>query len=213
MDVLETTQASRRIGSSHVDDELLREKDAEIARLNKEVAMLRTARGSNRQLQANEDEEKNKKDAAKSMIYSVKKNRQSRKAQVKQIQALTNEIEESAASGDHAKLQSIIVSLKDAIQAEEKSNSKMDRDMVNMIDFSTVYFTPSTTGTSENIDDLIAQNDKLHRKLAKPCKKCGHKRSDKKDEQSHHNTAHETKDVGNSDHQKKSVKNMPSFDS
>lgn len=190
MDVLETTQASRRIGSSPVDDDILRQKDSEIARLNEEVAMLRMARGGRSSHGESEDVEGNRKEAVKSMVYSVKKNRQQRKAHVQQLQALASQLGETISYGHPSQMQNLVESLKDAIKMGEQSNSKMDREMVNMIDFSSMYFTPTATCAPESLDDLIAENQKLRRKLEKKntCKKCGHKRSDKKEDRSHAST-------------------------
>ena len=190
MDVLETTQASRRIGSSPVDDDILRQKDAEIARLNEEVAVLRMARGGRSSHGETEDAESNRKEAVKSMVYSVKKNRQLRKAHVQQLQTLASQLEGSISFGHPSQMHNLVESLKDAIKMGEKSNSKMDREMVNMIDFSSMYFTPPASNAPENLDDLIAENEKLRRKLEKKhtCKKCGHKRSDKKEDRSHAST-------------------------
>eukprot|EP00804_Cyclotella_cryptica_P008849 CCRYP_013082-RA/>CCRYP_013082-RA protein AED:0.07 eAED:0.07 QI:484/1/1/1/0.91/0.92/13/136/1750 len=190
MDVLETTQASRRIGSSPVDDDILRQKDSEISRLNEEVAMLRMTRGGHSVNGENEDVESNRKEAVKSMVYSVKKNRQQRKAHVQQLQAMISQLEESISSGHQSQVHNQVESLRDAIMIGEKSNSKMDREMVNMIDFSSMYFTPPVSRAPENFDDLIAENQKLRRKLEKKhtCKKCGHRRSDKKEDRSHAST-------------------------
>ena len=53
-----------------------------------------------------------------------------------------------------------------------------------------MYFTPTASNAPEKLDDLIAENEKLRRKLEKKhtCKKCGHKRSDKKEDRSHAST-------------------------
>jgi rubrerythrin len=180
MDVLETTQASRRVDSSAIDADVIHQKDSEIARLQEEVAMLRMNRGT-----ANDDSV-NRQEAVKSMVYSVKKNRQQRKTHVHQFQTLTSQLEKSVASGDQSQMQNLLESLKKLIETSEKSNSKMDREMVNMIDFSSSYFAPATSGANENLDDLVAENQKLRRKLEKKhhCKKCGYKRSEKKDDKS-----------------------------
>lgn len=106
MDVLETTQASRRMDSQAVDLEImLRQKDAEIVRLNKEISMQRINRGTN------------KEEAVKSMVYTVKKNRQQRKSHVQQLEALTCQLEESIASGDQSQMSSLVETLKHEIHS------------------------------------------------------------------------------------------------
>ncbi|KAL7508418.1 hypothetical protein ACHAXN_005483 [Cyclotella atomus] len=174
MDVLETTQQSRQVDGASMDIGMLRKKDEEIARLKEELAALRANSSSN----ANEVNEQQKQDAVKSMVYSVKKNRQHRKSHVTQMQTLASQLENSIASGDHAQMSSLVESLKNAIQAGEKANSKMDREMVNMIDFSSAYFNPQVAGSGANIDELVAENQRLRQKLEKRyhCKKCGYKR-------------------------------------
>ena len=186
MDVLETTEANRRVDSLAIDHDLLRQKDSEIARLNQELAALRS--GSEGAADGTGGDERTKQDAVKSMIYSVKKNRQQRKSHVSELQTMTAQLEESIASDDKQQMLQLIESLKSAIQAGEKSNSKMDREMVNMIDFSSAHFLHAhvTPGADANLDELVAENQKLRRKLEKKnhCKKCGHKRSEKKEEKS-----------------------------
>ena len=52
----------------------------------------------------------------------------------------------------------------------------MDREMVNMIDYSSSYFTPSAPDAeSDRVNTLVAENQKLRRRLDKKhhCKKCG----------------------------------------
>jgi CRISPR/Cas system-associated exonuclease Cas4 (RecB family) len=183
MDVLETTQQSRQVDGASMDIGMLRQKDEEIARLKEELAALRANSSSN----ANEVNEQQKQDAVKSMVYSVKKNRQHRKSHVTQMQTLASQLENSIASGDHAQMSSLVESLKNAIQAGEKANSKMDREMVNMIDFSSAYFNPQVAGSGANIDELVAENQRLRQKLEKRhhCKKCGYKRGGKNEETSH----------------------------
>ena len=189
MDVLETTQASRRLDSSAVDLELLRQKESEIVRLNEEIASLRM-RGNSTHDNMCEDDQKSKQEAVKQMIYSVKKNRQHRKANVQNLQALAAQLEESISSGSKTQMQSLVETLKASIHKAEKSNSKMDREMVNMIDFSSAFITPSINSSDQNFDELVAENQRLRRKLDKKqhCKKCGYKRSERKDDKSHTST-------------------------
>ena len=175
MDVLETTQESRKTISTPSNERVLQSKDAEIAELRDEVARLcKETKESN-----NEDNETGKKEAIKSMKYIVKKNREQRKSRVKHISELTNRLEESLALGDSSQMQSHIDSLKEAIQTSEKSNSKMDREVVTMIDNTAMY----AQGAAGNADAaLLAENEKLRRKLEKKqaCKKCGYKRDKKR---------------------------------
>mmetsp|Transcript_24599 Transcript_24599/g.53004 ORF Transcript_24599/g.53004 Transcript_24599/m.53004 type:complete len:1710 (-) Transcript_24599:57-5186(-) len=176
MDVLETTQESRRTISTPSDDAILRKKNDEIARLRDEVTRLRQNSGA----EGNGDVDPSKKEAIKSMKYIVKKNREHRKSRVQYISALTLELEKSLASGDVSKMPQLLASMKEATQTGEKSNSKMDREMVNMIDNTAIY-APNGAG---GVDAAIAaENQKLRRKLEKKltCKKCGHKRERKGD--------------------------------
>lgn len=163
MGVLETTQGSRRnlfpgdrLGSD------LRSKDEEIANLKDEIERLR---------QAPEEDMTAKKEASKSMKYIVKKNREQRKSHVQYLSGLANEIESNALSGNTSEVQQLVASLKQAVLAGEKTNSKMDRETVNMIDHGVVY---SKDGAAEAA--LLADNQKLKRKLKKGCKQCGYKR-------------------------------------
>lgn len=189
MDVLETTEANRRVDTSTIDHELLRQKDREIARLTQEVASLRTSSGVASTSNSKEDN-KNKQESVRSMVYSVKNNRQKRKSNVSHMQALTVELEACIASGDQLQMQKLVESLKSAIQTGEKSSSRMDREMVNMIDFSAAHLNPASFNADANLDELVVENQKLRRKLEKKhhCKKCGYKRSDKKDEKSQAST-------------------------
>ena len=116
MDVLETTQASRRMDSQAVDLEImLRQKDAEIVRLNKEISMQRINRGTTDY--GNNKEIDNKEEARKSMVYTVKKNRQQRKSHVQQLEALTRQLEESITSGDQSQISSLVETLKHEIHS------------------------------------------------------------------------------------------------
>jgi hypothetical protein len=76
-------------------------------------------------------------------------------------------------------MQQLVSNLKESVQSGEKSNSKMDREVVQMIDNTANY---SSSGGG-NADALVAENQKLKRKLEKTtrhaCKKCGYARSDK----------------------------------
>ena len=188
MDVLETTQASRRLDSPVVDLEMLREKESEIARLNEEIASLRIRENSSDNARA--DDQKSKQEAVKQMIYSVKKNRQHRKANVQNLQALAAQLEGSISSGDQSQMQSLVESLKALVNIGEKANSKMDREMVNMIGFTSAFVTPSANSSDQNLNNLVAENQRLRRKLDKKqhCKKCGHKRSERKDDKSNTST-------------------------
>lgn len=174
MNVLETTQESRRTTSAPSEDMLLRRRDEEIADLKDEVTRLRQSGGS----ESNGNADAKKKDAVKAMKYIVKKNREQRKSRVKSIGALTSQMEESLASGDLTNIQQLLTSMKDTIHASEKSNSKMDREMVNMIDNTASYYAQDGNTDADADATLIAENQKLRRKLEKKltCKKCGHKR-------------------------------------
>ena len=68
----------------------------------------------------------------------------------------------------------------DTIRTSEKSNSRMDREMVNMIDRSSTWMHPQQHHDADAAL-LIAENQKLWRKLEKKytCKKCGHSKSNK----------------------------------
>jgi len=168
MDVLETTQESRQTISAPSTNMIMSKKDEEIADLRDEVARLRRSAG-----EGNGDDDTIKKEAVKSMKYIVKKNREQRKSRVLQISALAGRLEQSVASGDLARVQHLLASMKEAIQIGEKSNSKMDREMVNMIDNSATY---APGGAASADAALVAENQKLRRKLEKrTCRKCGHK--------------------------------------
>lgn len=171
MDVLETTQTSRRTISAPSTDIIMGKKDEEIAELRGEVVRLRQNAGA----EGNGDADTSKKEAVKSMKYIVKKNREHRKSRVQHIVALAGQLEESQASGDLSNMQNLFVSVKQAIQLAEKSNSKMDREMVNMIN-NTVTYSPGVAASADAA--LVAENQRLRRKLEKKhsCKKCGHKR-------------------------------------
>ena len=72
--------------------------------------------------------------------------------------------------------------MQETIQTSEKSNSKMDREMVNMIDSSsTTWMHPQQQHDGANAAILLAENQKLRRKLEKKytCTKCGSSKSNK----------------------------------
>ena len=72
--------------------------------------------------------------------------------------------------------------MQETIQTSEKSNSKMDREMVNMIDSSsTTWMHPQQQHDGANAAILLAENQKLRRKLEKKymCKKCDSNKSNK----------------------------------
>lgn len=137
MDVLETTQESResRMAVSASDDTIIRRKDDQISKLSEEVARLRQrsgARGANGTDSLN-------KEAIKSMKYIIKKNREQRKSRVQHLGSLTDELEASLASGDLSQVGHLLVFMKETYKKGEKSNSKMDREMVNMLDNTASY--------------------------------------------------------------------------
>mmetsp|Transcript_7529 Transcript_7529/g.13206 ORF Transcript_7529/g.13206 Transcript_7529/m.13206 type:complete len:420 (+) Transcript_7529:122-1381(+) len=171
MGVLETTQESRRNLMAPSGEMILRRKDDEISELRDEVARLRQNAGS----EGNGDDNASKKEATKSMKYIVKKNREHRKSHVQQLGALASQLEENLASGDLSQMQQLFTLMKETILAGEKSNSKMDRETVNMIDNTALY---SQDGIANSDAALVAENQKLRRKLEKKhtCKKCGHKK-------------------------------------
>ena len=172
MGVLDTTQESRNATSAPSTDIILRKKDEEITDLKDEVARLHRSR--------NGDIDPSKKEAIKSMKYIIKKNREQRKSRVQHMNELTNRLEESLALGDTHQMQPLLVSMKNAIQTGEKSNSRMDREMVNMID-NTATYAPSDSATIADAH-LVAENQKLRHKLEKSkCKKCGYRRGKKGD--------------------------------
>lgn len=171
MGVLETTQESRRNLMAPSGEMILRRKDDEISELRDEVARLRQDAG----FEGNGDDNASKKEATKSMKYIVKKNREQRKSHVQQLGALASQLEENLASGDLSQMQQLFTLMKETILAGEKSNSKMDRETVNMIDNTALY---SQDGIANSDAALVAENQKLRRKLEKKhtCKKCGHKK-------------------------------------
>lgn len=171
MNVLETTQESRRtVGDDRV-------KDAEIEGLKAEVARLTLSLNQKDTGSANNNE---KKEAIKSMKYIVKKNREQRKLRVQHLGSLTSQLEEALVLGDSQQMQQLVSNLKESVQSGEKSNSKMDREVVQMID-NTANYSQSGGGNADAA--LVAENQKLKRKLEKTtrhaCKKCGYARSDK----------------------------------
>ena len=173
MDVLETTQESRKAIKPPAEEMAMRKKDEEIMELKDEVARLR----QNPTAEANGDADESKKEAVKSMKYIVKKNRVTRKARVQQLGVITSQLEESLALGDVSQMQLLIASMKETLHAGEKSDSKMDREMVHMIDNSASYYNPRDSASAADAT-LVAENQKLRKKLDKKssCKKCGYKR-------------------------------------
>ena len=155
MNVLETTQRSSVAVTAPPDYNVLREKDEEIAKLRMELSNARdtaSATGSN-----GSDDTPNKQEAIKAMKYIVKKNREQRKKRVENVASITKDLQESLSAGNITKAQTLIESLNEAMQAGEKSNSRMDREIVNMIDNTTSYLPVSK----------LAENEKLRRKQAK----------------------------------------------
>ncbi len=167
MNVLETTQRSSIIVAAPPDTNVLREKDEEIAKLKEEVSRLRetsSAVGSN-----GSSDTAGKQEATKAMKYIIKKNREQRKNRVQHMETIVKDFEESLSSGYMARSQNLIKSLTEAVQAGEKANSRMDREMVNMIEKTTSYL----PNTNDDALKLEAENEKLRRKLArKVCKNC-----------------------------------------
>jgi len=159
MDVLETTQESRR--SVLASDE--RKKEGEIAELREEVARLRQRPGAGG---ANGNDSL-KKDTIKSMKYIIKKNREQRKSRVQHLGALTDQLEASLASGDLSEAGKLIISMKDTFQKGEKLNSKMDREMVNMLDNPASYGQGLGGAPAADTATLVAGNKKLRRTLEK----------------------------------------------
>ena len=163
-----TLEATQEIRMNHAaPGSADRRKDDEIAELRDEIANLRA--------EANGKDDATRKEAAKSMKYIVKKNRGTRKSQVEHLTALTNQLEEHLAQGNLSQMQQLIGSVRETILASEKSNSKMDRETVNMIDNPVMY---SQHAVSNADASLFAENQKLRRKLEKKhtCKKCGYTR-------------------------------------
>ena len=130
VDVLETTEESRRNIAAPSGDIILRRKNDEIAELRDEVARLSQNAGA----EGNGDDDASKKEAIKSMKYIVKKNRKLRKSHMRKLGALTSQLEENLVSGDLSQMQQLFALAKETILAGEKSNSKMDRETVDMID-------------------------------------------------------------------------------
>ena len=171
MNVLETTQRSTIIAAVPPDTNMLREKDEEIAKLKEELSRLRETT-SNTESNGNADAS-GKQEATKAMKYIVKKNREQRKNRVQHAETIVKDVEESLSSGDMARAQNLIRTLSEAVQAGEKANSRMDREMVNMIEKTTSYL----PGGNDDALKLAAENEKLRRKLArKVCKNCGNTR-------------------------------------
>jgi myosin heavy subunit len=170
MNVLETTQRSSVLVAAPLNNNVLREKDEEIAQLKEELSRLRDTSTMNSNGGADTVA---KQEAIKAMKYIVKKNREQRKQRVQDVEAIAKDVEESLASGDITGAQNFIKSLNEALHAGEKSNSRMDREMVNMIENTTSYL----PGSNDDVLKLTTENEKLRRKLAKKvCKNCGHKR-------------------------------------
>jgi len=174
MGVLETTQANR--STSPHEEEMIRKKDSQILELKTELAKLQKSTGTTPQ------DNKTRKDTIRSMKYIVKKNREHRKVRVHEIDQLVNQLEVRLSPDVRSESQNIIDSLKDAIQYDEKCNSKMDREVVNMIEHSSSYYIPLDVN-NQNADygAIVAENQKLRRKLEKKytCKKCGFRREKK----------------------------------
>jgi myosin heavy subunit len=173
MNVLETTGPSI-VAAPPID--VVREKDIEIAQLKEELARLRvtsTTAGSNGGV-----DDTGKQEAVKAMKYIVKKNREQRKQRLQNTEAIAKDFVESLSSGDMSRTRSLIQSLTEALHAGEKANSRMDREMVNMIENTTSYLPGNSSISSATDNNLRAENERLRRKLAKKtCKHCGHKRN------------------------------------
>lgn len=170
MNVLETTQRSSILVAAPPDTNVLREKDEEIAKLKEELSRLRetsSTAGSN-----GSSDTAGKQEATRAMKYIIKKNREQRKNRVQHVETMVKDFEESLSSGYMARSQNLIKSLNEAVQAGEKANSRMDREMVNMIEKTTSYL-PSSSNNDDDLKLLKAENEKLRRKLArKVCKNC-----------------------------------------
>jgi len=184
MNVLETTQESRNsMIAAPSSDRILEMKDDEIADLRDEITRLRQSSGEGAEdTNGHINNDADRKEATKAMKYIVKKNREQRKARVHELGELTNRLEESLALGDLSQMQQLIVSMKSAIQTNEKSNSKMDREVVTMIDNTAIY---SRGGDGSDIQqEVMLENQKLRRKLKQlskqACKQCGYKREKKR---------------------------------
>ena len=175
MNVLETTQRSSVLVAAPPDNNVLRAKDEEIAQLKEELSCLRETPSAT-ELSNGGADTAGKQNAIKAMKYIVKKNREQRKQRVQHVEAIAKDFEESLASGNMTKTHNIVKSLNEALQAGEKSNSRMDREMVNMIENTTSYL-PATNSSNDDALSLAAENEKLRRKLAKKvCKTCWNKR-------------------------------------
>ncbi len=132
MDVLENTQESRESGAAFASsDTILRKKDDEISELKVEVARLRKKSTIGGGMP--------NKEAIKSMKYIIKKNREDRKSRVQYLGVLTEKLEASLSSGDSLQVKNLLGSMKETVRKGEKSNSKMDREMVNMLDNAASY--------------------------------------------------------------------------
>jgi myosin heavy subunit len=171
MNVLETTKRSSILVAA--PDDILREKDEEISQLKKELSRLRKTSAAESDGSADTT---GKQEAIKTMKYIVKKNREQRKQRVQQVEAISKDFQESLASGDTARSHNLLKSLNEALHSGEKSNSRMDREMVNMIENTTSYL-PGCNSSNDDILRLATENETLRRKLAKKaCKNCGHRR-------------------------------------
>jgi len=183
MNVLETTQESRNsMIAAPSSDRILEMKDDEIADLKIGITRLRHSSGGGDEDTNGHVNDDDRKEATKAMKYIVKKNREQRKARVHELGELTNRLEESLALGDLSQMQQLIVNMKSAIQTNEKSNSKMDREVVTMIDNTKIY---SRGGDGSDIQqEVMLENQKLRRKLKQlskqACKQCGYKREKKR---------------------------------
>jgi len=159
MGVLDTTQESRKSSLTPAEEMAIRKKDEEISDLKDEVARLLQQNGRS-------EEDSKKKEAVKSMKYIVKKNREARKGRAKELRLLTSQLSQSIMSGDDATSQQVLASINQLAHVGEKSNSKMDREMVNMIDNTVSYFNHENRKASAD-QALIEENKKLRRKLGK----------------------------------------------
>ncbi|KAL9191102.1 hypothetical protein ACHAXT_000808 [Thalassiosira profunda] len=175
MDVLETTNESRKTISAPSADMVMQKKDDEIAELRDEIAKLSQSTGGE---ENGEVDARRKKEAARSMKYIVKKNREGRKSRVQELGSLATQLEDCMTTGDFARMQRTVLSLKEAIRVGEKMNSKMDREMVGMIDNAASYLSSQGGSAMSDAATLATENHKLRRKLEKKqtCKKCGYRK-------------------------------------
>ena len=163
MNVLETTGRPSVVAVPPID--VVREKDIEIAQLKEELARLRVT--STTVVSNGGVDDNGKQEAVKAMKYIVKKNREQRKQRVQNTEAIAKDFEESLSSGDMSRTRSLIQSLTEALHGGEKANSRMDREMVNMIENTTSYLPGNSSISPAADNNLRAENEKLRRKLAK----------------------------------------------